>query len=82
MASEIVFADLEKLLLKLGFTSQNQTSQKLFQYSPENVLIVLPAYSQDEQIHPVHLVAIRKTLLEHELITAAAFDGFLEKISG
>jgi predicted RNA binding protein YcfA (HicA-like mRNA interferase family) len=81
MHKEITFADLEKLLSKLGFSRcQTGGSQQVFQYPPLGTLIVLPNYEEQETIRPIHLVAVQRTLIENDLISSAVFDGFLEKV--
>jgi hypothetical protein len=81
MPENITFDDLERLLAKLGFTPCEATaSQRVFEYPPLSTLVVLPSYKAQELIRPIHLVAVRRTLIDNGLITAAAFDGFLEKI--
>jgi len=82
MANEITFAASEKLLSALGFTPYPTTgSQRVFQYPPLGTMVVLPDYRHQSFIQPIHLVAVRKILIENGLITPAAFDGFLEKVN-
>ncbi|OKH49825.1 hypothetical protein NIES2130_34550 [Scytonema sp. HK-05] len=82
MHRDIIFSDLEKYLLKLGFTTLPTTgSQKVFQYPSSGVLVILPAYKQQAYVHPVHLVAVRRILIENELIDKNAFDSFLDKVA-
>ncbi|KAB8315304.1 type II toxin-antitoxin system HicA family toxin [Tolypothrix campylonemoides VB511288] len=82
MHRDIIFSELEKYLLKLGFTTLPTTgSHKVFQYPSSGVLVILPAYDQQAYVHPVHLVAVRRILIENELIDKNAFDSFLEKVA-
>jgi predicted RNA binding protein YcfA (HicA-like mRNA interferase family) len=82
MHRDIIFSELEKFLLKLGFSASPTTgSQKVFQYPSSGVLVILPAYEQQAYVHPVHLVAVRRILIENELIDKNAFDSFLEKVA-
>jgi predicted RNA binding protein YcfA (HicA-like mRNA interferase family) len=77
----IIFADLEKLLLRLGFVNCPSTgTQRVFQHADSETVIVLPAYETDELVRPIHLVGMRKILVENGLITSAAFDGYMEKV--
>lgn len=81
MPEEITFADLEKLLFKLGFIPYETVgSQQVFQYPPLGTLVILPGYEKQEPIRPIYLVAVRTTLVANGLISPAAFDGFLEKV--
>lgn len=79
---DIIFRELEKFLFKLGFTASLTTgSHKVFQYPSSGVLVILPAYEQQAYVHPVHLVAVRRILIENELIDSNAFDNFLQKVA-
>lgn len=82
MHRNIIFSDLEKFLLKLGFTALRISgSHKVFQHSSSQALVILPAYEQQAYVHPVHLLAVRRILIENELIDRNAFDSFLEKVA-
>ncbi|BAZ23870.1 hypothetical protein NIES4073_47600 [Kalymmatonema gypsitolerans NIES-4073] len=82
MHRDIIFSELEKYLLKLGFTTLPTAGfQKVFQYPSSEVLVILPAYEQQAYVHPVHLVAVRRILIENELIDKNAFDSFLDKVA-
>jgi hypothetical protein len=82
MHRDIIFSELEKYLLKLGFTaSPTADSQKVFQYPSSGVLVILPAYKEQAYVDRVHLVAVRRILIENELIDSNAFDSFLEKVA-
>ncbi len=77
----ITFADLEKLLLKLGFIScKTSVPQKFFQHQPSDTLIVLPPYQPQDILRPIHVLAVQTQLVERGLISQAAFEGALEKI--
>jgi predicted RNA binding protein YcfA (HicA-like mRNA interferase family) len=77
----IIFDDVEKLLLRLGFVNCSPTGrQRVFQHPGSETVIVLPAYEHGEMVRPIHLVGIRKMLVENGLITSAAFDGYMEKV--
>jgi predicted RNA binding protein YcfA (HicA-like mRNA interferase family) len=83
MTNTITFADLEKLLLRLGFIAcDTEDSQRIFRYPSLEILIILPAYEANELVRPIHLTATRKTLIDNGLMSGAAFDGFLEKVPG
>ncbi|OUL35886.1 hypothetical protein BV372_09180 [Nostoc sp. T09] len=82
MIRNIQFTDLEQLLLKIGFTKVPTTgSQQVYQSSSSGALIVLPAYEQQAYVQPVHLVAVRRVLIENDLINTNTFDSFLEKVA-
>lgn len=81
MLKDIIFADLEQLLLKVGFTTlPTAGSHKVFNYPSSRALIILPSYEKNAYVHPVHLVAVRRILIENGLIDSSAFDSFLEKV--
>ncbi|WP_199332508.1 hypothetical protein [Anabaena catenula] len=44
-------------------------------------LVILPAYEQQAYIQPVHLVAVRRVLVENGLINTNSFDSFLGKVA-
>jgi hypothetical protein len=77
----ITFDDLSKLLIRLGFALRDVSgNQKVFQHLESDSLIVLPHYEPQETLRAMHLVSTRKLLIEKDLITQAAFDGYLEKL--
>jgi hypothetical protein len=44
-------------------------------------LVILPAYEQQAYVQPVHLVAVRRILVENGLINTNTFDNFMGKIA-
>jgi predicted RNA binding protein YcfA (HicA-like mRNA interferase family) len=77
MSKQITFAELEKLLLKLGFVpNPTQGTQRVFIYSDLKALVVFPGYSKKDVVHPAHLVSTRKVLSENGLMDADAFNEF------
>jgi predicted RNA binding protein YcfA (HicA-like mRNA interferase family) len=81
MLRSIIFSELEKLLLKVGFTTvPTAGSHKVFKYPSPGALVILPAYEQKACVHSLHLVAVRRILMENGLIDRSAFDSFLEKV--
>ncbi|KOP27445.1 hypothetical protein AMR41_05480 [Hapalosiphon sp. MRB220] len=81
MLRNITFTELEELLLKLGFTSLSTAgSHHVFRYPSSGALVVLPGYEKKAYIDTVHLVAVRRILVENGLIDKNAFGSFLEKI--
>ncbi len=79
-SNPITFDDLSRLLIRLGFDLRAVSgTQKVFQHLTSDTLIVLPHYELQDPIHARHLASTRKLLIEKDLITQAAFDGYLEK---
>jgi hypothetical protein len=76
----IAFADLEKLLLALGFQSVNQAKYSIFQHPPTQAMISLPKYEAESAVQALHLNLARRILDTYGLMSTAAFDGFTEKI--
>jgi predicted RNA binding protein YcfA (HicA-like mRNA interferase family) len=75
MLNNITFAELEQLLLGLGFVSQPaQGTHRVFLYPALGTLVVLPGYNKNDWVHPAHLVSVRKILAENELMSAKTFD--------
>ncbi|BAZ00645.1 hypothetical protein NIES37_46400 [Tolypothrix tenuis PCC 7101] len=82
MIRDIQFNELEKLLLNIGFAKVPTTgNQQVYQSSPSGALIILPAYEQQDYVQSVHLVAVRRVLLENGLINTNTFNRFLEKVA-
>ncbi|MBE9256016.1 MULTISPECIES: type II toxin-antitoxin system HicA family toxin [Aphanizomenonaceae] len=82
MVRNIQFTDLEQLLFKIGFTKVPTTgSQQIYQYPLSGTLVILPAYEQKAYIQPVHLVAVRRILVENGLINTNSLDSFLAKVA-
>ncbi|MBD6618951.1 type II toxin-antitoxin system HicA family toxin [Komarekiella sp. 'clone 1'] len=81
MSRNILFTELEQLLLKLGFTTlPTAGSHHVFQYPSSGVLVILPGYDKKAYVDTVHMVAVRRILIENGLINNSAFDNLLEKI--
>lgn len=82
MVKDIPFTDLEQLLFKIGFTKVPTTgSQQIYQYPLSGNLVILPTYVQQAYVQPVHLVAVRRVLIENGLINTNSFDSFLGKVA-
>jgi hypothetical protein len=77
---QVTFADLEKLLIKLGFVNLQNPQYQIFEHPQESALVALPHYSPDDIIRPIHLVATRGTLEAYGLMSREAFDGLTEKV--
>jgi predicted RNA binding protein YcfA (HicA-like mRNA interferase family) len=78
----ITFADLERLLKKLGFVDFETTGpQVVFEYPEDGFLIVLPTYEKATDFVPMrHIVGIRGQLDDLGLMSREAFDGLTEKV--
>lgn len=77
MSKQITFAELEKLLLELGFVSNPaQGSQRVFVYPDSEILVVFPGYSKKDTVHPAHLISTRKALVENSLMDVDVFNEF------
>jgi hypothetical protein len=79
-AEQITFADLEKLLLKLGFVKLQNPKYHIFEHPQENALVALPRYAPNDVVRPIHLVATRGTLEAYGLMSREVFEGLAEKI--
>jgi hypothetical protein len=77
----ITFADIEKLLFRLGFTlHETAGTQKVFYHQESDTLIMLPPYQPQDILRPIHIAAVRIQLVQRGLISEAAFEGALEKV--
>jgi predicted RNA binding protein YcfA (HicA-like mRNA interferase family) len=75
MTKALTFAELEKLLLELGFVRQSvQGTHQVFQYPALGTLVVLPGYKSQDWVHPAHLVSVRRVLAENGLMSTTEFD--------
>jgi predicted RNA binding protein YcfA (HicA-like mRNA interferase family) len=75
MTKRVTFAELEKLLIELGFVPQSvQGAHRVFQNPALSTLVVLPGYKSQDWVHPAHLVSIKKVLTENDLMSAGTFD--------
>ncbi|MUH00996.1 addiction module toxin, HicA family [Scytonema sp. UIC 10036] len=82
MIRDIKFAELEKLLLSIGFVEVPTTgSHKVYEYSPLGTLVVLPGYEQQANVRAMHLVAVRKILDENGLMDRDMFTTFLAPVA-
>jgi hypothetical protein len=80
MTRDIKFTVLEQLLLDIGFVSLSTAGyQKVFEYPLLKTLVVLPDYEKQQYVNAIHLVAVRRILLENGLMDASVFDHLLEK---
>ena len=76
MTKRVTFAELEKLLLELGFVPQTvQGAHQVFQYPALGILVILPGYKSQDWVHPAHLVSVRRVLAENDLMSTTDFDG-------
>lgn len=75
MTREVNFATLEELLMKAGFkTLSTAGNKRVFKEPVSEAMVILPAYPKHAQVRPIHLVAVRRTLVENGLIDEDAFD--------
>lgn len=78
---DIKFAELEKLLLNIGFVEVPTTgSHTIYEYLPLGTLVVLPGYEQQANVRTMHVVAVRKILDENGLMDKDMFTSFLAHI--
>ncbi|NJM46244.1 MAG: type II toxin-antitoxin system HicA family toxin [Alkalinema sp. RU_4_3] len=71
----ITFAELEKLLLALGFQKVNQLDYSIFQHPATKAMVSLPKYEFEVAVQPLHLNLTRRILDNYGLMSTAAFDG-------
>jgi predicted RNA binding protein YcfA (HicA-like mRNA interferase family) len=75
MSKQITFAELEKLLLELGFIpSPAQGTHQVFKHLNSGTLVILPGYNKQDIVNPAHLVSTRRVLVENSLMNEEAFD--------
>ena len=80
MNKTIRFADLECLLLRLGFQRfQTPESQIVFENRAENSMLIFPAYQPDDVVQPHHWIKTRWQLDAHGFLDRDAFDRIMEE---
>ncbi len=81
MLRNIMFTELEQMLLRLGFTSLSTAgSHHVFQHPSSGALVILPGYDKKAYVDAIHLVAVRRILIENGLIDKSSFSSFVEKM--
>lgn len=74
----ITFADLERVLLAVGFVQIPTTGHhKVFRHGETDTIVLLPLVPADTALDDTHLVAVRKLVDERGVIASDAFDGLL-----
>lgn len=77
MSNQLTFAKLKKLLTHLGFTEEIITLQNkravVFNNPATETLIILPPLSPRALVSQTHLLAVRRTLIEHNLLDRDQF---------
>ena len=74
----VTFADLDRLLLGAGFDVERPApTHILYSYPNANVVILLPPRSPDDTAEPFHVASVRRTLVDHGLLTEDDFEDWL-----
>ncbi|GBF80786.1 type II toxin-antitoxin system HicA family toxin [Aphanothece sacrum] len=75
---KIRYRELEKVILSLNFISlSTEGTQKVFEH-PSGALIILPDYSENQEVSPTHIAAIARILDEFNIMNKLDFETFLE----
>jgi hypothetical protein len=75
----IRYSKLEELILSLNFISlSTEGNQKVFEH-PSGALIILPDYSENQEVSPTHIAAIGHILDEFNIMNKLDFKTGLEK---
>ena len=76
------FADLECLLLQLGFQRAETTgSQIVFEHPASETMLVFPPYRNEESVQPHHRVKTQTLLDSRGLLERTDFDKVIEEIA-
>ncbi len=71
-------AALERALTAVGSVAkQTRGRHKVFRHRPTATVVVLPLNLASTPLNPLHLVAVRRTLLERGVSDGDAFDRLL-----
>lgn len=73
------FAQLQQLLLEMGFTETVvPKSHVFFAHEPSGAEVALPIYRSDRNVLPHHLITVRMMLDAKGLMAAVDFDDLVE----
>ncbi|HEX5506155.1 MAG TPA: hypothetical protein VFW96_26285 [Thermomicrobiales bacterium] len=74
----ITFADLERVLLTVGFAQVPTAGRhKVFRHGETDTVVLLPLVPAETALDDTHLVAVRKMVDERGVIAADVFDSML-----
>lgn len=82
MQKKILYSQLKTFLFELQFILVPMEEKYLvFRHPESEALIALPHYEPDAAIAKVHLILIRRILIEYGLGEEESFNDFLEKVT-
>jgi len=77
----ITYGKLEKILIDRGFTRAGQKGTHLvFGHKDIDSIVVLPAYSRPVAVKPVHVIAVKRALVDNGLMKTEEFEKVLNSI--
>lgn len=81
MSRNILFKDLKQLLFNLDFKAvPTLGNHYIFEHPISKTLVILPQYEDQAYVDRIHLVAVRRILIENGLIDDLRLDSILEKV--
>ena len=76
----VSFEALEQMLLDIGFVrAYTAGPHKLYTHQETDTIITLPPSRPHEFVRPIHIVAVRKQVIDRGLVVDDEFDQLLEK---
>jgi hypothetical protein len=82
MFKNMLFKDLKQLLFKLEFQSiPTSGNHYVFQHPFSEALAIIPKYENQAYVDKIHLVAMRRILIEYGLIDGVKFDYIWARIA-
>lgn len=77
-SKKVTYDSLEQLLLHIGFIrGYTAGSHKVYEHTPSDTIILLPPSRPDEVVDAIHLLAVRKTVVERGVLDGDEFDRLL-----
>jgi hypothetical protein len=75
MHEPLTYAALDSLLCQLGFAPvASNGTQKVYENTPFQAVIVLPRAKSNASVRPHHLAAVRRTLIEKGIVEESLLE--------
>jgi len=80
MSNKLTFSKLKSLLINLGFSEIiiREGSHIVFKNPSRDSIIVLPPFSPQRLVSPRHIAAVRKILIENNILDNEQFSQLLK----
>lgn len=75
----MTYARLDETLADLGFKRKNAADCVIYEIPDKKAIIVLPPFDPNDKINLLHLLTVRKTLIERNIATTEMLESRLMK---